>query len=158
MTLKRYDGAAFVDIAAIKRYDGAAFVDLTLLKRYTGGVWVDITLPGGAGDLSATVSPAVVSKTTHVGVGGPTVALVTTLQSASVSVIGGNDPYTYAWTFVSGDSAVLCNSPTSSSTQFHATIHKNNSVSAIWRCTVTDDDDTTVTVDVTVNLAYEENL
>lgn len=153
MTLKRYDGAAFQNIAAIKRWDGAAWVDLTVLKRWDGAAWVDIGLPGGGGGLSATVSPATVSKV-HVAA-SPAAVTLTTTAPAVVTASGGNDPYTYAWTYVSGDSAIYPVSPTSNSSYFRGIVYQYSTVSAVWRCTVTDDDDATTTVDVNILLQYE---
>lgn len=51
MSIKRYSGTAFVDVATRKRWNGSAWVDLTIGKRYDGSAWVDLwSSSGGGGD------------------------------------------------------------------------------------------------------------
>lgn len=66
MALKRWDGAAFVDLTTLKRWDGNTWVDVTILKRWDGSAWVDIGLPGGSAPLKATASHATVGAETVV--------------------------------------------------------------------------------------------
>lgn len=158
MTLKRWDGAAYQDIAAIKRWDGSSWVDLTVLKRWDGSAWVDITLPGGGGgSLSITISRDFLQKADIDPEPAPSFK---TLQTATVTVtaVGGTGPYTYAWSRVSGDSAILCTQPNLASTEFSATVAKNSDRTATWRCTVTDAAMAVRTVDIDILITYSNNL
>lgn len=157
MAFKRWDGAAFVDIAAIKRWDGAAWVDLAALKRWDGAAWVDITLPSGSGDLSAIVAPFRVSIRFQTSEPAASAALLTTTAPAVVTASGGTGPYTYSWTKLSGDSTIQCQSPTDASTYFYAYAYKNEGYTATWRCTITDAALDSVTADVNVSIRYFTN-
>lgn len=78
----------------------------------------------GALAFSATCSPAIA-----LGVGWVNI----TTNTITVTPTGGVAPYTYAWSYVSGD-AVTVLSPTSAATQFRS----NTTASAVYACTVTD--------------------
>lgn len=124
MTMKRWNGSAYVDLTTAKRWNGSAWVDLTIAKRWNGSAWVDIPLPGGGGGdpgaaLVVTVSPG--SANRSFSDGDPDCPLYTT-NTVTASTINGTGPYTYQWTRVSGSSAVLADSPTSASTSFSASI------------------------------------
>lgn len=159
MTMKRWDGAAYQDLATAKRWDGAAYQDLTVAKRWDGVAWIDITLPGGGGgDLSATANKENVFNNELDFEPAPAFKTLTTTQSVLVTATGGiGAGPTYAWTKLSGDSAILCNSPTAASTYFNCTIGKNQFKEAIWRCTVTRGVQT-ATVDVHVSFDYSTGL
>lgn len=83
-----------------------------------------------------------------------------TSDLVTVSVVGGTPPYTYAWAI--NDSAAdggpfTPSSPTSNATSFsdqRCATHADNQ--EIWRCTVTDDNGKTDTVDVTVTLTWAD--
>lgn len=65
---------------------------------------------------------------------------------SSVTVVGGVPPYTYAWEFVSGDSSVLPESPTSNVSRFTAFADGIPfSTSATYRSKVTDSAATAIT-------------
>ena len=158
MTTKRWDGSAFVDLTTCKRWDGSAWVDLTVAKRWDGSAWVDIPLPGGGGGpLAVTISRDFIQKAEIDPEPAPSFK---NLQTATVTVTatGGTAPYTYAWTRVSGDSAILCTQPALAATQFQANMAKNSDRIATWRCTVTDDAAAVRTVDVQVLITYSNNL
>ena len=151
MTMKRWDGSAYVDISTAKRWDGSAWVDLTIAKRWDGSAWVDITLPGGGGgtlSITASLNPV----TTEFVEGADELTASVTSYAVTCTATGGTGPYTYAWTYVSGASSVLCNSPSSNTTTFEAIIYREASRSAVWKCTVTDSAAATASVNVTVNL------
>jgi hypothetical protein len=151
MVMKRWDGAAHVDLTVAKRWDGAAHVDLTLAKRWDGAAWVDIPLPGGGGGgLSATASPGrAIGEVTDTNL-----FVTVTSNSVTVTPSGGTAPYTYAWTRLSGDSAVAANSPTTATTTFSANVPKWDSREATMQCTVTDSLSATTTVNVLVTLTH----
>ena len=159
MTMQRWNGSAFVDTSTEKRWNGSAWVDLTLAKRWNGSAWVDIAFPGGGGSaLSATsnvgslfgsefrVAPPAQPAVLTVGTDTP--------SQVTVSAIGGTGPYTVLWTHVSGDSAIQALSPFSPTTSFVANVGKNQTKSAVKRCTVTDSLGATAFVDVSVSLTY----
>ena len=64
---------------------------------------------------------------------------VTTSAASIGSVLGGNGTYTYAWTYVSGDTFTI-NSPTSSSTTGTASVTVGQTKTGYYKCTVTDTD------------------
>lgn len=154
MTLKRWDGAAYQDIAAIKRWDGSSWITLTTLKRWDGAAWVDITLPGGGGGaLSATCDYTTIGKFNVDPEPAPPFKILQTL-TATVTATGGTGPYTYAWTRVSGSSAVEATQPAAAATEFTATVAKNSDITAVMRCTITDSAAAVRTINVTVNFSY----
>lgn len=148
-TLKRWDGAVFVDLSTFKRWDGSTWVDITTAKRWDGANWIDITLPGGGGGtLTATISNGSVGNGS---VGEEETCPTITSQSTTVTATGGTGPYTYLWTRLSGSSAILCDSPTTATTTFSASICVG-SRSGVWRCTVEDSLGATDTVDCSITL------
>ncbi len=75
---------------------------------------------------------------------------VITSDPATCVVQGGAAPYTYAWTYVSGQSYTI-NSPSSASTTFTTSISAGVLKSGVYRCTVTDARSASVQVDITVD-------
>ena len=70
---------------------------------------------------------------------------------------GGKAPYTYSWALEgsAGTPALTADTPSLATTTFNATgVSLDNSVET-WRCTITDDDGLTATVDTTVDLTWE---
>lgn len=155
MTMKRWDGAAFVDITVAKRWDGAAFVDLTVAKRWDGAAWVDIPLPGGGGgSLSATASPGSASGS----VTDSNLFVNVVSNGVTVTPTGGTGPYTYLWMKLSGDSAVTVSNSTAASVTFSATVPRDQERSAVYRCIVTDSLAASAFVNVSVFLIHNSNL
>lgn len=78
-----------------------------------------------------------------------------TSNSATTAVSGGTPPYTYLWTFVSGDSFTIT-TPTASSTTFSKTNTTTNDpvFDGIYKCTVTDANSNTEEDTVEVSLIY----
>jgi hypothetical protein len=158
MTLKRWDGAAYQDIAAIKRWDGASWVDLTVLKRWDGAAWIDIALPGGGGGgLSATINTSSISGMVFASEPAPLFSPVATLPVTVTATGGMGAGPTYLWQRISGSSAVSADFPTAASTSFSGTVGKNQEASAVFRCTVTRGVES-VQVIVNVLLIYTTNL
>jgi hypothetical protein len=61
-----------------------------------------------------------------------------TTPSVTVTPTGGTGPYTYAWTYISGDSGFTANTASSASTTFTGSVAAGEDRSAVWKCTVTD--------------------
>lgn len=79
--------------------------------------------------------------------------LVYTSGPSAVTVQGGQVPYTYLWTHVSGSILVLPQSSTSYSTRFYANFSGSGSYSAVYKCVVTDDNATAIdSENVTITL------
>lgn len=80
-----------------------------------------------------------------------------TSSTATTTVSGGAGGYTYAWTFVSGDSFTII-TPTSSSTTFSKTnnVAGSPSFNGIYRCKVTDDNSNERTDTVSVTLTFTD--
>lgn len=74
-----------------------------------------------------------------------------TTNSVTVTPSGGTAPYTYAWSFVSGDTVTI-NSPTSATTTFTGDPVGYSVLSSVYRCTVTDNAaaDASVTVGISI--------
>lgn len=78
-----------------------------------------------------------------------------TSDPATVVASGGTPGYTYAWTRVSGDTSIFCNSPTSATTTWtrsSATVHI---YTAVWKCTVTDSVAATRSITLIVTMIFE---
>lgn len=157
MALKRWDGAAYVDLTTLKRWDGASWVDLTIAKRWDGAAWQDLAGFGGGSGFSATADKAVCEGFVFDPAPAPLFATVTS-ESVVVNATGGTGPYTYAWTRVSGDSAISATSPAAATTTFTATVPRDGERTGVWRCTVTDSLAATAFVDVSVALTYATDL
>lgn len=84
---------------------------------------------GTSGGLSAVATPTFVGGSSGQTSIGPSVAMP----------IGGTAPYTYAWTYSSGDASVTAASPTLASTNFSIPgLLPGDNVSSIFVCVVTD--------------------
>jgi hypothetical protein len=94
--------------------------------------------------LTASANPSSVSgsRTT-----GGTVNSTNSLCSAA----GTSGTITYLWQYVSGDSSIACNTPSSASTVWSGSVGvANPSRSAVWRCKVTNSGN--------ANVAYSNNV
>lgn len=100
---------------------------------------------GGLGAVSASVDLS--SVTAHRGSPG-----VCNTVGVTASGSGGTAPYSYSWVWVSGDSAISANSPSSATTSFAATVSTGDNFRASFRCTVMDAVGATATVNVSVNI------
>lgn len=127
-----YDGTATSTSVRVTA-DGAYSVRV---RAYTGasyGPWATTaqTVTGATEALSAMLSPTSLATTED----------DTSQSSAPVTVTpaGGVRPYSYSWELQSGSSRIVVNSPTSSSTTFSVSgLAFDETVSAIYRCRVTD--------------------
>jgi len=102
------------------------------------------------GALAATAYPP------EAGGGGSSLAPINIVSSTSTATpVGGNPPYAYAWSQVSGDAGWSPTNGTSATTTFTASgVSAGTTTSAVFKCTVTDAtgrtaDTNTVTAEVT---------
>lgn len=158
MALKRWDGAAYVDLTTLKRWDGAAWVDLTIAKRWDGAAWQDLAGFGGGGSgFSVTVSPGAAVGLLFTPEPASLFQTVTT-SNVTASAAGGTGPYTYSWTYVSGSSAHIPSNPSGATTNWSATQPKNSTRQSVWRVTATDSLSATATADVAVETESATDL
>lgn len=92
--------------------------------------------------LAVSISPSSL-YTTRVGAG----TVVSAPATATAS--GGSGGYTYAWTYVSGNSFSVT-SPTSASTTFSTSLLAAQYKLGVYRCTVTDSLSNTAHADITI--------
>lgn len=157
MTLKRWDGAAMVDLTTLKRWDGAAFVDLTIAKRWDGAAFQDIAGFGGGSGFSVTVSPGTAVGSLFTPEPAGLFQTVTT-NNVTAAAAGGTGPYTYSWTYVSGSSAHIPSNSSAATTNWSATQPKNSVRQSVWRVTATDSLGATATADVAVETESATDL
>lgn len=74
-----------------------------------------------------------------------------TSSATAASVIGGVPAYTYAWTYISGNSFTI-NSPAAASTTFTTVLPAGVLRSGVYRLTVTDSLAASIFADITVTL------
>lgn len=111
-------------------------------------------LGGGGGSLEATVSPGTLTRSAGTHSGGKT--LVT--SPAVVSATGGAGGYTYAWVRTSGSASITAATPAAASTTFSATVAPEETLTAVFTCTITDaaGGNVSVTVHVTLTLIFND--
>ena len=98
---------------------------------------------GTSSALAVTITPGYLYKS-RTGTGSITSATDTG------SATGGVGSYTYAWTYVSGDSYTI-NSPSSAGTTFTTTLSSGATKSGVYRCTATDSAGGTAYADATID-------
>lgn len=125
---------------------GGVWKQLTISAR-VAGVWKSVA---GASPLAAAVDHSSISQTwTHNGDPGPD--LVTTFTQATVTPSGGTGTYTYAWSRISGTTAITADNPTGAATTFTGyPLSYPNVYPAIFQCLVTDSAGATATALVAV--------
>lgn len=154
MTIKRWNGTAYVDLTTLKRWNGTSWVDITLAKRWDGTAWTDIPLPGGGTPpLSVTVSPGYAYG--ELNITNPPFPTAQAVNSNAVTMTanGGTGTPVYSWEFISGDQNVQPVSPLSATTYFKATLLRNRDTQAVWRARVIRGAEN-VSAFITVRLAY----
>lgn len=156
--MKRWDGAAYQDLASAKRWDGVAYQDLTIAKKWDGVAWQDIALPGGGGGgLSLTTDAPGAFGSVFDNEPAPLTAFVSSSAITGTAVGGVGAGPTYAWTRKSGSSAISAASPSSATTVFTGNVSKNGFRTAVFTLTATRGVDS-VAVDVDVELEYYTDL
>lgn len=151
MAVDRYikRGGAWVSPPSIyTKRQGAWIIPQLYTKR--AGVWVNFDAvvppapPPPPPALSATGGGTVSGTITGSG--------SVTSSTATMTAVGGVSPYSYAWTYTSGD-AVIINSPTSASSTFTKTLTAGTSSSTVVRGRITDSASQTADISVTVALS-----
>lgn len=146
MTWKVLDaGATLRTITSMKVLDGATLRTVVRAKVMDSDGVTLRTVATFVTALTASPSP---SSVTGIGY-SPTSPVNVTSDPASCVPSGGLPPYTYAWTIISGSATI--NSPTLATTTFSKSISSFSTPEyATARCTVTDSDGNTATVDVSI--------
>lgn len=102
--------------------------------------------------LSLNVSPSSVSGVGF-GMGGSGNVVS---DSATATPSNGQSPFTFLWTFVSGDTMSI-NTATNATTTFNKTAAFDDTVyNAVFKCTVTDDNSDTAEDTVAVQLTFTD--
>lgn len=109
--------------------------------------------------VSGSASPSPVDE--QVFLNEPAPGSQTVFGNTTITPAGGNGgPYTYAWSYLSGDASISFTpggSPTGKTCQFSATVLKGGTKTATFRCVVSDGI-SSFNVDVSVSLSYFTDL
>lgn len=136
MAFYRKSGTTNVAPTTVKRRSGTTWVNVQTIKRRLSGAWVTVWT-------SFTASANNVNGGT-VPVGSTTQNIGTSTCSAS----GGSGTYTYAWSYVSGDTFTM-----SSTTSVNCTFSHTNKISGAYvgnyKCVVSDGT-SSITCNITV--------
>ena len=126
----------------------------------SGAISVSKFLGTSAAALSLSVNSTVAagSFTNDPPSNAPTSRTVSTSPTSTATASGGAGGYTYAWTRISGSTAITASNPSSASTTFSGSVPINTLITAVFRCTVTDSASNTASQDVSVSLAYENGF
>jgi hypothetical protein len=109
----------------------------------TGVTAIMVALGRGAPPLSVTADTAS-------GSGSP--GLITTSVGPNTTPSGGTGPYTYAWSYQSGDTNISVSSFTAQNPTWSKTMGNFALTDATWLVTVTDSLSATASASITVNL------
>lgn len=161
MAITRRESGVNVPITLFRRRLNGAWVEcfnLNRVKRRVGNLWVDCLPTTGDGALTISVSPETAEGYYSCVVSEPSpcptvVPLVSnTITATAVGGVGAGP--TYAWTYVSGNTGILCNSPGTAATTFSCNLAGNRFAFATWRCTATRGVDQD-SIDVRVSFEYD---
>lgn len=105
--------------------------------------------------LGSNTTPLVVSLSSTEAAGGRHGAGICFTGTIDATALGGVAPYTYAWSYVSGDTGIAAIPSNGPSTVFRATLATNETKFGVWKLIVTDTLGT-VSAPVFVNIYLEE--
>ena len=108
-------------------------------------------LPSSGNPMSISLSPPVFSESISTASGS-------TSGSVSVTVTGGQSPYTYSWSNVGGSQDISAGSPSSDTTDFDYSFGYYGFHSSVFEVEVTDNIGQTQTDRVVVTLIFGEGL
>lgn len=130
MSIKVKEGGVLRTITGMKIKAGGIVRTIKTVKVMVGGVLETVATFVPA--ITLNISPDLASGVSSSPSGG-------TIHSNYVTATpsGGAGPYTYAWTRIFGTELVL-SGPASATTRFSLNVIASDSVSATYRCTVTD--------------------
>lgn len=136
------------------RTEGGGWTDVNVYRRNDAGTGWDVVSLGlpnlttsGSGSVTDTVNePAPATR-------------IVTNGNVVVTPTGGFGPFTYSWTRIGGSAAMTVNNGSVRQPVFSATVPKNSTITATWRCTVYDTmTGRTETIDRSITLSYFTNL
>lgn len=137
-----------ISLLAIQNEFGGAN-PISISEYYKGGANVPNTTTNASVPTSGTISfndfhgasdvPPLSGTKSGNAFGTRNTSGVAVSNSVTITPSGGVSPYTYAWSFVSGDSGINIDSPTAASTTWSALVSSANSDrSGTYKCRITD--------------------
>lgn len=130
------------------------------LYENVGGVWKAIQLyenVGGTWSLIGSQLGVSASDVTGSASAFATSALVTS-GTPNTTPSGGISPFTYSWSYQSGDAVIACSGSTSQNPTWSKTISAGPQVttttSAVWKVTVTDAVGSTASTTINITLSF----
>jgi len=160
MTRRRSSTATWEPLVHVRRWNGSAFVDATFGRRWDGTQWIEWwPIVVGGNDFQAVSSSSVAGGIYSCRQESPTsnnCPFANTVVSDAITITpqGGTGTPSYAWAYVSGDSSITVSDTTAATVTFSGVVSRNDTRTAVWRCTVTRGSQTAST-QITVNLSYE---
>ncbi len=139
------------EIVGVEVYKGGQWRRIVRAEVYKNGQWRVVANFTPSVSVSITPNPVT-------GAIRPTtiVAGYVTSNTATASIVGGEAPFSYAWSLVSG--SVVIFTPTSSTTQFGAMVEPFDAIQAVAKVTVTDANGTVATATVNITLRNQPTV
>ena len=145
MAMKVFQGGTWRDIVKCSVFQGGSWRVIKAIKVYQGGAWRDVAnFTAGQGAITLALSPTSISKSGR----------TSTVNTANVTATptGGQAPYTYAWVKQSGGDITALN-PANAITGFRAAgLAVDETRTAVFRCTATDNLGSSDSEDITVSI------
>jgi len=160
MTRRRSSTDTWEPLVHVRRWNSTAFVDVTFGRRWDGTQWIEWwPIVVGGNDFQAVPSSSEAVGTYSCVQAFPEVnncpfANTVVTDAVTITPQGGTGTPSYAWAYVSGDSGITVSNATAATVTFSGVVSRNDTRTAVWRCTVTRGSQTASTL-VTVNLSYE---
>jgi YD repeat-containing protein len=129
---------------------------------YTVAAYDNATNPSGQSNTASatTLTPVSVSLSTTLWRWRKRGANPTNIDPPAVCTGSGGTGtgFTYSWQYVSGDTQISANNPTSSSTDFSRSMPDINTYTAIWRCVATDSNGNSGQSNLTVTFVRQDGI